>query len=412
MAVLIRPRRWGRVKPPPGAHIDRGHPLAQGLQVCVILNGSSRPVDLALNQTCTIPNGLTLGNSAYGEELSRFTSASSQYVNLGAVPMGGDLAQFTIATRFYVTGYAAGQILVAKDRDTGGRPFTLDVSTSQNARFYVEGGTDILNANFVTAANTVYSAVGSWVGGGFMGFYRDGVLIESKTATVTSLAASPTVDLRIGGRHYSGFEDYLGGGLSYAYVWNRALTRNEAAWLHAEPYAFIQPPGPRILYLGISSGSQTHTAAGSSTVNVDSTGMGAVPAPEQKPSGFVVGRSEPRREPLHTRSIARIRFTLTPSDRYRVRHVVRTRLTLTPSDTVRTVAIGKQRAHVRGRDTIRARHYGHVRLEARAHAGHTSASKAHVGFGVRAYTKNATRPIDLLRAAREDADLIELLTRF
>jgi hypothetical protein len=34
----------------------------------------------------------------------------------------------------------------------------------------------------------------------------------------------------------------------YVAWWSRPLKQEEAAWLHAEPYAFITPAGPRVLY--------------------------------------------------------------------------------------------------------------------------------------------------------------------
>ena len=47
----------------------------------------------------------------------------------------------------------------------------------------------------------------------------------------------------------------LPGTYHMACVWNRALTVPELQWLQVEPYAFITPPGPPILYFDLGASS-------------------------------------------------------------------------------------------------------------------------------------------------------------
>lgn len=56
-----------------------------------------------------------------------------------------------------------------------------------------------------------------------------------------------TVDMTIGNISVGGSSG-LTRSLQYLYIYNKALSQNEASWLYQEPYAMILPQGPRRFY--------------------------------------------------------------------------------------------------------------------------------------------------------------------
>ena len=135
-------------------------------------------------------------------------------------------------------GSNLGYSIVAKDKNTGGRAYTLDLLTSAGClgtcfRFYVNGGGNLTTNEVTATANQVqtniwYHVVGTFVPSTSMHIYINGV--QSETNTVTSPVASintATANLTVGGREYAGAEDYFNGVIDEPRIYNYARTAGQ-----------------------------------------------------------------------------------------------------------------------------------------------------------------------------------------
>jgi hypothetical protein len=134
-----------------------------------------------------------------------------------------------------------GYSIVAKDKNTGGRAYTLDLLTSAGCagtcfRFYISGGGN-LTTNEVAAttnqvqANKWYHVVGTYIPSTSMHIYVNGILADTNTVT-SPLASIPTAtaNLTIGGREYAGVEDYFNGTIDEPKIFNYSRSASQIAW--------------------------------------------------------------------------------------------------------------------------------------------------------------------------------------
>ncbi len=256
MGVLQYPRAWAGTKPPPGVQLNTGHPLATALVGAWLFNEGAGPS----TRNLVAPVGVgTLTNgpswSPQGGGGLSFAVASDQSVNAGNPAALQITGSITVATHYRLrTGPPTnGYMLVAKDKDTGGRAYTLDVSptVAWGARFYINGGsgdgtTNIALEGVTAAAGDERAVAGVYdVSIPLVRLYVNGVAKNTSVATDASIPTA-TANVLFGRREYSGFEAPLDGWLRYVYIWQRALKPAEIAQVAADPYVLVVPPRRRL----------------------------------------------------------------------------------------------------------------------------------------------------------------------
>lgn len=268
MANLVRARSWGQVKPPPGAQIDWGHPLAQGLVFCALLNEQGgAPRDLLTGLGGAVANGASFGRFAdAGIVFASVSSQSAAWTGITGPVTRAPTAGLTVAGSM-VTGPgnygAASRALISTCNANKG--YCLFLDSNNNPRF-------VVNDNIGSGASS--QAIGSIAVPQFFSlrmsasydrstgthlYYRGTQqATNSGNTSVTFVAPGqvPTIGNTGTGDTLAPI-GFLDGGVGYAYIWHRSLTASEHAWLAAEPYAFIAPPGPKILYFGFGATAST-----------------------------------------------------------------------------------------------------------------------------------------------------------
>lgn len=256
--MLIRrhtPAHGNRPAGPFSLNVDS--PQAQGLVAWLPLTAWSGTRNMAIGTSTPAPVnapaavGVPLHGSGH-----QFVRASDRYLNLGdptALQFSGAAATFSLSIWYYLASVPPGDdILIAKDADTGGRSYTLDVDADAGARMYVNGGT---NSNFIAPEGRAAQAgdlrhVCGTVDQNSLGvaLYIDGVLDQFQgQPTTVDTATAPVL---IGRRSYSGFEGPFDGVLWDARIYNRALS-DEAVWQLYDPqtrWDLYRVPSTRVFF--------------------------------------------------------------------------------------------------------------------------------------------------------------------
>ena len=255
MAASIFPKQRGWTKPQQGVAIQWGHPLADGLVGCWLFNEQNQNfiVDLARHNNGTLTNTPTWRSGLQGSELD-FASASDEYVNIGnplALQITGSI---TIATSYRLTTVLATQQLVTKDKDTGGRAYTLDIVNNAGfgVRFYINGGSGT-DTNLAKEGRTAVAGDDQIVHAVYnqavpkLYLFTGGVQ-RGVSGTTDASIPTATANVLFARREYAGFTEPLNGQLRFVFIWNRALQHSEVAWHAAEPYVFCVPQAPTQRY--------------------------------------------------------------------------------------------------------------------------------------------------------------------
>lgn len=253
----------GQTRPPLGAQIDWGHPLARGLLVAV--PGADYETvrgGVSSNTGCTV-RGTRGGLGLYspggtgpkaewhrptltGLAATEFTLAAR--VSLTSAPSLANC--FTIGANMSTTGTGAGDL----------RGILLF-----NGHWYFWGGSADWDSgvNFDTTGtprDVVFTGDGSDAQP-VVRLYLDGQLVATSNGSLTgnlaALGSTNTPYVTFAGRHVSG-GDSLTGALHRGAYWNRRLSNEEVAWLAAEPFAFLARQSSKIHYLRV--GGTTHNA--------------------------------------------------------------------------------------------------------------------------------------------------------
>jgi len=141
------------------------------------------------------------------------------WVNLDTLP-GGD------------TEYS----IVAKDKNTGGRAYTMDYTdrdgsciASHCVRFYINGGggaNEILGDTEFDLGRW-YHITGVYSTSGTLDIYVNGQSDNSQETGADTSIPTATANLLIGAREFSGNEDHFDGQIDEVRIWNRALSSEE-----------------------------------------------------------------------------------------------------------------------------------------------------------------------------------------
>lgn len=262
---LVRARSWGQVKPPPGARIDWGHPLAQGLVFASVVNPQGgMPVDLVTGAQGAAANGVTAwGQKAYTEV--QFTKASSQSVKWPA--SGPYMAVPSVGLSAMVVGFHTAPTTSSLDT------FLSNQSGNKGFGLFCHGGpifgyTNNIGSGTLTSAGPDLTAGREYVILGtysrpasLLTCYLDGVVRSSGACSLTLVAPGQGPEMGHSGGGDLG-NSYTNGGVGLGYIWHRALSADEAQWLRAEPYAFIAPPAPKVFYMGFNGAGTPVTQPG------------------------------------------------------------------------------------------------------------------------------------------------------
>ncbi len=255
MTTLLRSPIWfdPRVKPPRGAvELDPLHPLARGMVGCwidaePIVEDYSPRANTAtrVNAPTFVPGPGGLAHSFAGTDQRLLTIRAKSDDLTGALTVAQGVQPRGSFVNFRNTIFrgdtAAGQIGIIVFGDA-----------HWEAEFVsgggVTGSTLVLNKD----ASLAYTLTGA---GGTAQTYTDG---RPNNSGAGRTASFKDADLTIGadvpnGRWWNGL-------IYYTYLYNRALSASEVAWLHAEPYAMFRPAGVRRRFLVIPPITTTRDA--------------------------------------------------------------------------------------------------------------------------------------------------------
>lgn len=231
--------------------INKASPQWNGLVAWCPLGTGSLHQDLAKRGVDAVAvNGPALGSAPDHGSVMNFISGSDQYINLGNPASLQITGELTISFWYRLTSEPANTSafqLVAKDKDSGGRAFSVDVFRNDVAegtsgvRFWINGGSvslqniveeGLLPVSTVGQARHVVARYRPSDGGSALKLFINGQL-EATSNTADGSINSATANVLIGRREYSGFEEPLNGAIWDARIYNRALTDAEVWSLYA-----------------------------------------------------------------------------------------------------------------------------------------------------------------------------------
>lgn len=243
--------RAGNVKPSPGARIDPTHQLGGGVAHWFCNDGSGKQ----LTDTGSYRNHGTLTNmdpatawrpGRYGVKLG--FDGIDDYVDAGNNAVLDNMAEITILAWIYPEGWGQGsygRILCKNDISSeqsyemtlwnGGSEETVLVA------FYGDTTSMTLQApnNTISLNNSYFIAATN--ANGKQELYVNSVLEDSDTVATGDIADSATNCLI--GQRGDGLREF-NGLIDGVYIYNRALTADEIAWLYHEPYSMVIAPDP------------------------------------------------------------------------------------------------------------------------------------------------------------------------
>ncbi len=269
MPTLLR-RSWDQT-PILGSTLNRGHPIAKEIGVCTVgvaeLTRGFSPIATAVGAT----EGPGPGGVGW-----RFPAASLnrvQYVfpsNAFVYAAGSATAPWTIRARFTETAFASLSLMC------GWGPYpnnTVDSGTTRGLLFYPDNHTitpwDNIAAPAFATSNMASLAVCDVIAtydGANQRVFLNGIQQGATTAQSWGAITSTNLGWWVGGRHSAGTTSFAGTMYHTAW-WNRCLRVEEVEQLAAEPYAFITPPGPKILYFDLSTSSGPSNVTGSASIS-------------------------------------------------------------------------------------------------------------------------------------------------
>ncbi len=169
----------------------------------------------ALDSTTNANNG-TLTNTPTAvagkvDGAAHFTRTSDQYINAGngsSLQITGNLTMEAWGKFDSTTANGTSYQLLTKDKDTGGRAYTLEVlfGANHNFRFYINGGAGgvIVTSTVSAVSGTFYHVVATW-----NDTSKDLHIVVNGTDTVNNVGTgtipSATANVLIGRREYTGF---------------------------------------------------------------------------------------------------------------------------------------------------------------------------------------------------------------
>jgi hypothetical protein len=265
MATLLRPAQWGLQKPPPGARLQAGHPLAPmgGAYWGLADGGGGRALDLGSNAaTLTISSALAWSAGRGGPALR----------GTGGLVTGG--ATSTRQTPHAPAVSAWAWVCLDSLATTNGSGLlahhTSDGSPSD--WFLYVASTGLVNVDIPWVAGGVVTgatalALGRWY---LVGFTRTGasgswtyqVWLNGRLDASATTGSNPNTGAQaftLGHLSSTNNAYNLNGRIESAGMVPRALQGAEWQALTAAPFALIAPPAPCLRYWVVVSGGPTTT---------------------------------------------------------------------------------------------------------------------------------------------------------
>lgn len=238
----------GGDKPPVGTELQRGHPLAQGLVGCYLINeGAGKRCNELVGQT--VPGILgSAGHWAPGGFV--MTANANETIECGRPPQINMPRSMTVLCRIRPTkndrnmavagiwnSFADAQWLLYLGQDAGNNQMSFLAADQATSIIGVVGTTSTFQPYelFDIAGVVNY-------GTGYTYLYKNGVMDQTVgLATGGGMFQTSPANLEIGA--IIGASTYYYWGITYhLYIWNRALSTAELQWLYADPYAMFAPP--------------------------------------------------------------------------------------------------------------------------------------------------------------------------
>lgn len=238
-------------KPPVGARIQYGHPLARGLVGCWLFNeagGASLTNLVPASPAGAITGATWRGGTPSGTALS--FDGTDDWVNIPSNALIDNLSLLTVIFRgHYVT---SRYFLDKSDGNVVNGDWMIDV-TGGNIRFRKELSTANMQAQITApAASTSFHFAVTW-NGGFnpttsTRMYLNGIeQTKNNLITGSGSQANTNQALQIAKSKVDG--TFLQGALEYLLIYNRVLDPVEVLWSYASPFSFLiaQNPARRFL---------------------------------------------------------------------------------------------------------------------------------------------------------------------
>lgn len=236
----------------PQRPIDRRHPLNEELVAWwrpIEGRVGSPMLDLVSDLPGTLVNNPTFtGRTPSSRPWVTFVNSSDQYINCGNPAAVQIIGALTIALAYRLNDIptnGSGYQLVAKDADTGGRAYTLDVNrhptieSAAGIRFYINGGgtSDLI----VTEGRNPVVGDERWVCATYapstsagLKLYINGRLASTSSGTSPSSIPSASTNLLIARRTYTGYTEPLHGAISDVRIYKTTLNESMVKELYNE----------------------------------------------------------------------------------------------------------------------------------------------------------------------------------
>jgi hypothetical protein len=225
-------RRW-LGKPPLGYGLDRSHPLARGLVGCWLFNegGGNLLGDLAGGRGGALAGGAWNAGPAGPEVAFNGSSTVATVASYAAIE---SLSRLTIVAEVRANNRLGGFQEVVRKGSTGTAWFLL-VNGSGTWAFSADG-TNFGDTSTPSANGERAFLVGTHDGSRTK-LYKNSALYEDIAETTIGNNADPLAfgALATGSQYFNGW-------IGRVYLYDRALSADEAAWITAEPNAFLQVP--------------------------------------------------------------------------------------------------------------------------------------------------------------------------
>jgi hypothetical protein len=227
-------------KPPLGQGASGQSSLAKGAALILPLNegGGSQVYDASGNgNTGTYAGTVSWRPSKFGTA-PHFVGALPTGINCGNGPAFQITGDISIGGWFFADFSTSSNIWMAKDKDTGGRSWTLDCNNDAALRWYINGGAGGLATGPNLATATWYHLVGTWQQSTkLLVAYVNGQAVAAATGSDSAINTS-TANVTIGYREFSGSENPWDGLAELCFVFPYRLTTRQVQSLYINPTQF------------------------------------------------------------------------------------------------------------------------------------------------------------------------------
>ena len=282
--MLYKPNAVNQ-KPVCGSQLNRGNGLSRGLILCYPFNErGSTPAEVNKHYATSfvVPADISWNNSLHGSVLRFAPNANRHYLDCGDRSEVGAVGQLSIFVRCMTTTLAGGgnNLRNIIDKNTVDNGWILRLSTANDRfEFFIHNGAyrGINTANSSVVANRWYNICCIYNTGASterqkMFVYRDGggLLVKVTANPVAgNITGTSGIPISIGGNYNKGdtVREWQGD-IGLAYLWNRALSDQEAMAILQNPYQifipkkrtiFIQSAGLNLPLTGVSTSSVVGT---------------------------------------------------------------------------------------------------------------------------------------------------------